>query len=68
MKDAPTIACTFCGRKLYEVHRMAYLNERASICDECVKLCQEMIHEEDQAEQEVAQRKAHQPTPIRPVL
>jgi hypothetical protein len=44
------ITCTFCGSPLSEVRRMAVMSVDRCICDGCVKLCQELIDAEDEAE------------------
>jgi ATP-dependent Clp protease ATP-binding subunit ClpX len=39
--------CSFCGRKASEVARLIAGPEGAFICDECVRLCQEILNEEN---------------------
>lgn len=39
--------CSFCGKTEYMVERLLY-GSQAFICDECVDLCYQMLHEEEQ--------------------
>ncbi len=38
--------CSFCGKTEYMVDRLLYGSE-AFICDECIELCYQMLHEEE---------------------
>ena len=39
--------CSFCGRKASEAARLIAGPEGVFICDECVRLCQEILNEEN---------------------
>ena len=39
--------CSFCGRKANEAARLIAGPEGVFICDECVRLCQEILNEEN---------------------
>ena len=42
---SPNNDCSFCDKKSHEVIKM-FKGKYATICDECVELCQEIIEEE----------------------
>ena len=42
---SPNNDCSFCDKKSYEVLKI-FKGKYATICDECVELCQEIIEEE----------------------
>lgn len=41
-----TPACSFCGKTEYMVERLLYGSSQTYICDECVDLCYQMLHDE----------------------
>lgn len=46
MLTHPTVACTFCDKKVGEVERMIAGPRSVYICDECVEICNEIIAED----------------------
>ena len=44
--ERKTPCCNFCGKSEREVERLLYSNG-VFICDECVSLCYQMLHDED---------------------
>jgi ATP-dependent protease Clp ATPase subunit len=42
---SPNNDCSFCDKKSHEVRKM-FKGKYATICDECVELCEEIIEEE----------------------
>lgn len=40
--------CSFCGKSEKDVERLLYSNG-VFICDECVNICYQMLHDEDPA-------------------
>lgn len=53
--DKQTPKCSFCGKNEYMVDRLLY-GSSAFICDECVSLCYQMLHEDDELEPAVAKK------------
>ena len=49
--------CSFCGRKASEAARLIAGPEGVFICDECVRLCQEILNEERREKMLVDERK-----------
>ena len=47
--DKSVPKCSFCGKSEFMVDRLLY-GSTAFICDECVNLCYQMLHEEDEYE------------------
>ena len=47
LEGTKTIRCSFCGKTQHEVERMIAGNG-AYICDNCVRLCMDMVAEEDE--------------------
>jgi hypothetical protein len=45
VKSDIDLVCSFCDKKSYEVKKI-FKGEYATICDECVELCAEIIEEE----------------------
>jgi len=43
--DKPSLYCSFCGKSQHEVKKLI-AGPTVFICDECVKLCMDIIHEE----------------------
>ncbi len=64
------LRCSFCGRPEKETHRMVQGPGGVRICDECVRLCMEIVEDGYQAEQQEFDSSADIPTPheIRAVL
>lgn len=60
-RDYEKIRCAFCGRALQEVRHMVYQSKQASICDDCVTLCQELIQEADQERVKIEAEQKAQP-------
>ena len=48
--------CSFCGKSEFMVDRLLY-GSTAFICDECVNLCYQMLHEEDEEPQVKTKKK-----------
>ncbi len=48
--DRPAYTCSFCGRGQEEINRLIAGPGNVYICDECVKLCQKILAEEQPAE------------------
>lgn len=46
--ERKTPCCSFCGKSEKDVDRLLYSNG-AFICDECVSICYQMLHDEDPA-------------------
>jgi ATP-dependent Clp protease ATP-binding subunit ClpX len=55
--------CSFCGRSEDEVKRLIAGPEAVYICDECVELCQEILDEDEAADQAQPLVLDHIPTP-----
>lgn len=55
-EDNQTPRCSFCGKSEYMVDRLLY-GSSAFICDECVSLCYQMLHEEDEDTMPKARKK-----------
>ena len=45
------LRCSFCGKSEKETHRMIQGPAGVRICDECVRLCMEIVEDGYQAEQ-----------------
>ena len=54
--DKSVPKCSFCGKSVYMVDRMLY-GSTAFICDECVNLCYQMLHDEDEEPQTKTKKK-----------
>jgi len=65
--DSELLKCAFCGKSQEEVKTLVVRSPRACICDECVDLCDQIIHadilEEDPPES-IALRLVERPTPL----
>lgn len=44
--------CSFCGKSQSEVRRLISGSPNVSICDECIELCSDIIHEQIETEEE----------------
>ena len=66
----PLLRCSFCGKSEKETHRMIQGPGGVRICDECVRLCMEIVEDGYQAEPEEFGSPDEIPTPheIRTVL
>ena len=64
------LRCSFCGKSEKETHRMIQGPAGVRICDECVRLCMEIVEDGYQAESEEFGSPDEIPTPheIRAVL
>lgn len=49
-RDDPALICSFCGKTLEEVRELI-AGAKAHICDECIKLCVDIIEEESAKEE-----------------
>jgi ATP-dependent Clp protease ATP-binding subunit ClpX len=56
-----TYHCSFCGKSQDQVRRLIAGPNQVFICDECVRLCHEIIDEEDRTA-----RPPQEPTPPAP--
>ncbi len=56
-----TLYCSFCGKSQHEVRKLI-AGPTVFICDECVELCMDIIHEEN-SKASVAKSKSGVPTP-----
>ena len=54
--------CSFCGKSQHEVRKLI-AGPRVFICDECIELCNDIIRDETQADQQATGVKAGLPTP-----
>ena len=54
--DKSVPKCSFCGKSEYMVDRLLY-GSTAFICDECVNLCYQMLHDEDEEPQTKTKKK-----------
>ena len=54
--DKSVPKCSFCGKSEFMVDRLLY-GSTAFICDECVNLCYQMLHEEDEEPQVKTKKK-----------
>lgn len=45
MTDTPTLYCNFCGKSQHEVRKLI-AGPLVFICDECVVVCSDIIHED----------------------
>ena len=52
--------CSFCGKQMHEVRRLVQ-GQSASICDECIELCDDMLN--DEKKQDVIASASSLPTP-----
>lgn len=59
--DGSLLYCSFCGKSQHEVHKLI-AGPSVFICDECVKLCDDII-EEETPEGVVPDNYSHLPTP-----
>lgn len=46
-RDTSTYVCSFCGKPNAEVRHMIAGPKRVYICDECVRLCNEILAKEE---------------------
>ena len=69
-EDKKALRCSFCGKSEKETHRMIQGPAGVRICDECVRLCMEIVEDGYQAEQHEFDTPDEIPTPheIRAVL
>lgn len=51
MKPEDKIRCSFCGKSAKQVHKLIAGLNNTYICDECVDLCQEILDEENGADE-----------------
>lgn len=58
---ASKVYCSFCGKSQEEVRRLI-VGPKAYICDECIKVCSEIVAEENQKE-ETARLRSEVPSP-----
>src|SRR5688500_17101616 len=56
-----TLYCSFCGKSQHEVRKLI-AGPKVFICDECVELCMDIIHEENESSVEMSDDAA--PTPL----
>jgi hypothetical protein len=42
--EGPLTRCSFCGKGPEQAEQIIYSRNNAAICNECVELCQEMLH------------------------
>ena len=54
--------CSFCGKSQHEVRKLI-AGPSVFICDECIELCNDIIRDETQADQQTTGVKAGLPTP-----
>ena len=47
--DHPSSVCSFCGKKRADVDRLITAGPRASICGDCLTLCQDIVEEQRDA-------------------
>lgn len=60
--------CTFCGKSQHEVHKLIAGPSSIYICDECINLCTDILHEEGKefpAKEEFEQKELPTPHEIR---
>jgi ATP-dependent Clp protease ATP-binding subunit ClpX len=70
MIDEPFLLCSFCGKNQQEVHHLV-AGPQVYICDECIALCSEMLHEkelENQPDKVIESKKLPAPEIIRKTL
>lgn len=70
MINESLLLCSFCGKNQQEVHRLI-AGPQVYICDECIILCSEMLHEkelENQPEKTIESKKLPAPKIIRETL
>jgi len=61
-KGEKLLYCSFCGKSQHEVRKLI-AGPSVFVCDECVELCNDIIREEVQEEQNAATAKGKFPTP-----
>jgi len=61
-KGEKLLYCSFCGKSQHEVRKLI-AGPSVFVCDECVELCNDIIREEQQEEQNAAVSKGKFPTP-----
>jgi ATP-dependent Clp protease ATP-binding subunit ClpX len=61
-KGEKLLYCSFCGKSQHEVRKLI-AGPSVFVCDECVELCNDIIREEVQEEQNAALSKGKFPTP-----
>jgi len=61
-KGEKLLYCSFCGKSQHEVRKLI-AGPSVFVCDECVELCNDIIREEVQEEQNAAATKGKFPTP-----
>ena len=62
-----TLHCSFCGKSQHEVRKLI-AGPTVFICDECVELCKDIIHEETKSSLEKARDDIPTPKELRKVL
>ncbi len=60
--DEPLLYCSFCGKSQNEVHKLI-AGPAVFICDECVKLCKDILVQEVPSEGVKPEKARHLPTP-----
>ncbi|KHD07643.1 Clp protease ATP-binding protein [Candidatus Thiomargarita nelsonii] len=60
--DEPLLYCSFCGKSQNEVHKLI-AGPAVFICDECVKLCKDILVQEVAPEGVKPEKARHLPTP-----
>jgi ATP-dependent Clp protease ATP-binding subunit ClpX len=61
-KSEKLLYCSFCGKSQHEVRKLI-AGPSVFVCDECVELCNDIIREEVQEENNAAHAKGNFPTP-----
>src|SRR5258707_14596665 len=62
-----TLFCSFCGKSQHEVRKLI-AGPTVLICDECVELCKDIIHEDTKASLEMSREGMPTPKELRKVL
>src|SRR5499427_9632163 len=62
-----TLCCSFCGKNQHEVRKLV-AGPTVFICDECVELCKDIIHEDTKSSLEKSRDGIPTPKEIRKVL
>ena len=62
-----TLCCSFCGKNQHEVRKLV-AGPTVFICDECVELCEDIIHEDTKSSLEKSRDGIPTPKEIRKVL
>lgn len=62
-----TLCCSFCGKSQHEVRKLI-AGPTVFICDECIELCTDIIHEESKVNLEKGNQRVPTPVEIKGVL